>query len=168
MQVRLENYEKKGRNVMKCSSHYDLDAVSQCVDCGKALCPECTNKFSFPVCSSCNLARIQLDKKFFKKNIILMVVFFFVGFFWDDNLSFWESLGRGYFFAGIPWGWATLSRITPNIFLFMPLVGWIVYFLFKAMLSMFIGMFVTPYKIYQSITGLQRSKQLEEYTKSVS
>lgn len=41
-------------------------------------------------------------------------------------------------------GWKILSRLTPNIFLVMPVGGWIAYYFVKAALSLFIGVFVTP------------------------
>ncbi|WP_409296753.1 hypothetical protein V1498_02555 [Peribacillus sp. SCS-26] len=41
----------------------------------------------------------------------------------------------------------------------MPIGGWIIYFFVKCALSLMIGMFVTPFKIYQV-----EAKQLEDYT----
>ena len=48
-------------------------------------------------------------------------------------------------------GWKALNRITPNIFLIMPIGGWFVYFFFKGMLSVAIGMFVAPFVIANMI-----------------
>jgi len=59
-------------------------------------------------------------------------------------------IGCGYF------GWKALSRITPSIFLIMPLMGWFIYFFIKGMLSVVIGAFIAPYqigKMISSITG---------------
>jgi hypothetical protein len=147
---------------MKCYMHYEMDAVSTCVDCGKAMCPTCSEKFTFPICSNCNLGRIQDDRKLLIKNSIITVVFFIFGFSMGEG--FFGSLFAGYFFAGVPWGWSALNRITPNIFLFMPLIGWLIYFAIKFGISLMIGMFVTPFKIYQIITGLRKAKDLEDYT----
>lgn len=55
---------------MKCYRHYEMDAVSQCLDCGKALCPECTNKWTIPICDACNLKRANNDSKNIKKNVL--------------------------------------------------------------------------------------------------
>lgn len=44
-------------------------------------------------------------------------------------------------------GWKALSRIQPNIFLILPIGGWIIYFLVKGVLSVMIGVFVAPYVI---------------------
>ncbi len=65
---------------MKCHQHYDNDAVSQCVDCGRGLCPDCTSKWTIPICDSCNLSRASNDKKAVIKNIILMIPLFILGY----------------------------------------------------------------------------------------
>lgn len=44
-------------------------------------------------------------------------------------------------------GWRALNFITPNIFLIMPLAGWVVYFIIKGILSFFIGFIVAPFQI---------------------
>lgn len=150
---------------MKCHKHYAKDAVSQCVDCGKALCPECTNKFSVPLCDMCELSRISANKSLLIKNSIIMVVAFIIGFS-TQQPDFGSRLLFGLFCAGVPWGWGALNRITPNIFLFLPLVGWLIYFFSKLVLSMMIGIFITPFKIYGIIKGLNVAKELENYTLS--
>ncbi|MGG7619550.1 hypothetical protein [Bacillus coreaensis] len=150
---------------MKCHKHYEMDAVSTCVDCGKALCPQCSEKFTFPICDSCNLTRIKNDKNLLVKNSIIMAILFIIGFS-SSSGGFFGALLLGYFFAGIPWGWSALNKITPNIFLFMPLIGWVIYFGIKLVLSLLIGMFVTPFKIYQIVKGMKEVKELEEYTRA--
>lgn len=155
---------------MKCFKHYDRDAVSQCVDCGKALCPECTNKFNIPLCDQCALNRITANKNLLIKNSVIMIVLFIFGFqFIGDRFTgFGQRLFDGYFLAGIPWGWSVLNKITPDIFLCMSFVGWIIYFVIKILISMLIGMFVTPYKIYKIVTGLKNAKELQNYTNGTS
>lgn len=44
-------------------------------------------------------------------------------------------------------GWKALNFITPNIFLVMPLVGWLFYFFIKGIVSFFIGCIVAPFQI---------------------
>lgn len=151
---------------MKCHKHYESDAVSTCVDCGKALCPVCTEKFTFPICDNCNLARINSEKSLLIKNSIVMIIMFFIGFSFNSDNNLFESLLLGYFFAGVPWGWSTLNKITPNIFLFMPVIGWVIYFVVKFIISIMIGMFVTPFKIYGIINGLKQAKANEIYTRA--
>ena len=152
---------------MKCYYHGDTDAVAQCVDCGKGLCKECASRFAIPICPECNLKRIKTDKKQLHKNIIIMVIAFIIGFCVSSGQNVGLRLLIGYFFAGIPWGWSVLTRITPNMFLFLSWVGWIIYALLKFCLAAIIGMFVTPYKIYKIVKELSEANEKEKYTKQV-
>ena len=62
------------------------------------------------------------------------------------------GIAFGYF------GWKSLSRIQPNIFLIMPIVGWLIYFFVKGVLSVLIGMFVAPFVIAKKVTeSIQRN-----------
>ena len=55
-------------------------------------------------------------------------------------------------------GWQALSKITPRVFLVMPVGGWIVYFVVKGALSFFLGVFVAPYVIAKKIVeSIQKS-----------
>lgn len=51
-------------------------------------------------------------------------------------------------------GWKALNKITPRVFLILPLIGWVIYFLVKFFLSMIIGTFVTPFVIAKWIANL--------------
>ena len=51
-------------------------------------------------------------------------------------------------------GWRALRKITPRIFLIMPIIGWIIFFLIKAILSFIIGVFVAPYVIARGIANI--------------
>lgn len=44
-------------------------------------------------------------------------------------------------------GWKALNFITPNIFLIMPIGGWIIYFLIKGIVAFFIGFVIAPFQI---------------------
>lgn len=55
-------------------------------------------------------------------------------------------LGCGYF------GWQSLNKITPKIFLWMPLAGWAIYFLVKGLLSIIVGAFIAPFWIGKKIS----------------
>lgn len=48
-------------------------------------------------------------------------------------------------------GWKALNRITPKIFLILPGIGWVIYFVFKGLASLLIGMFVAPFVISKRI-----------------
>ena len=148
---------------MKCSQHYDRDAVAHCVDCGRALCPECTNKWSIPICDTCNYNRAGNDKNQVVKNIALMVPLFILGF-WivPPQGSFVLKFMFGYLLAGLPWGWNFLNRITPNIFLILPIFGWVIYFIIKFSIALCIGEFVLPYKIFTLYKSYKNAKVIQE------
>ena len=44
-----------------------------------------------------------------------------------------------FFLACVPYGWSCLNRITPNVFLWMPFVGWLMYFILKVALAAAVG-----------------------------
>lgn len=136
---------------MNCHKHSKITSVSQCIDCGRGLCPECTNKYSVPICDSCNYNRAENDQKVALRNLLLMVAFFVFGFYVSSSAGkpLLENLFSGYVFAGIPWGWNILTMITPQVFLILPGVGWLIYFFIKFCIAALIGWLVTPFKIYQ-------------------
>ena len=47
---------------MNCYNHIDQPAVGTCIDCGKGLCSECSNKYTIFICDSCNLKRLYTEK----------------------------------------------------------------------------------------------------------
>lgn len=152
---------------MKCHKHHDRDAVSQCVDCGKALCPDCTNRWSIPICDNCTYTRAGNDKNEVIKKILFMIPLFVLGFWYtSDQASFDERLVLGYMLAGLPWGWSFLNRITPNIFLFLPIFGWIIYFALKIIFSLLIGGFILPYKLFMSFRNYQNAQQIQGIIKN--
>ncbi len=50
-------------------------------------------------------------------------------------------------------GWRALSGIQPDMFLWMSIAGWVTYFMLKLLLSVMIGVFVTPFKIARWIAN---------------
>lgn len=48
-------------------------------------------------------------------------------------------------------GWKSLNKITPRIFLIMPIIGWVIYFTVKFILAYFVGVVIAPYKIAKMI-----------------
>lgn len=75
-----------------------------------------------------------------------------------DTGTVWGIIALIIVIAWAVFGWRSLSAITPNIFLFMPLVGWVIYFVIKGFLSVILGVFVAPYHIAKLIRNqLQKS-----------
>lgn len=154
---------------MKCAQHNDHDAVGQCQDCGRGLCPECLDKYGYPCCDNCAAEYIKEHRSHWIKQAVMSIPGFIFGFIiliGPGQANIGIAILGGFLFAGIPWGWGALSRITPNIFLWMSLPGWVVYFMIKIWLSTIIGIFIMPYKIYRIVTELRAAKVAESYTGS--
>lgn len=49
-------------------------------------------------------------------------------------------------------GWKVLAFITPNVFLIMPIGGWVIYFLIKGVIAFFIGYIVAPFVIGKKVS----------------
>jgi hypothetical protein len=95
---------------------------------------------------------------------VLTIVFGGIGF-WlislDVKAPVLNKILVTYMLASLPWGWSALDRITPNIFLFMPLGSWVFYFMVKATLSMFVGLVALPLKIVTTLIEWRRVKKLK-------
>lgn len=48
-------------------------------------------------------------------------------------------------------GWKTLAAIQPSMFLFPPIVGWLLYFFIKGFLSLIVGIFAAPIQVARAI-----------------
>lgn len=59
-------------------------------------------------------------------------------------------------------GWKALNKITPDIFLFMSIGGWAIYFLIKGLLSIMIGAFIAPFQIGKMISTAVSNSVSEE------
>ncbi len=73
----------------------------------------------------------------------------------QGSSNFFAALLIGLIIAGIPAGWRTLTKITPQVFLFLPIGGWVLYFLLKGLLSMFIGWTTLPFRVVKCIRALR-------------
>lgn len=59
-------------------------------------------------------------------------------------------------------GWKALNKITPDIFLFMSIGGWAIYFLIKGLLSIMIGAFIAPFQIGKMISNAVANSMAED------
>lgn len=148
---------------MKCFNHINMDAVGQCVDCNKGLCSDCVELYSPPLCRDCMLKRTSATKSELVKSCILSIIFCIAGFIVVllGEHNFLMAIAAGYVWGGIPWGWQALNRITPSVFLFLPLIGWVIYFIIKLILSCWVGIVVTPFKIYRLLSEYRNVRSLE-------
>ena len=56
-----------------------------------------------------------------------------------------------YISCGIVLGRKALTGITPNMFLILPLIGWVFYFILKTLLALAIGWIILPFKMAKDI-----------------
>ena len=140
---------------MACYYHQQRETSATCNTCGKHLCVECASVFEPPTCMSCADNIISDIKKEMIKNIAISVVLMVVGIVISKS-------PYGALLAGIPYGWSALTKITPTLFVWMPLVGWVIYFFIKLLLAYIIGIFALPFKLYQWIAEMRRVKRLQQ------
>lgn len=150
---------------MNCYEHPIQSAVAQCPDCGKGLCAECASAYSKPICNPCNRSRINAEKSGIIKELVLT---YGLGILLGVLFARWTNRGLSfhlmyaivsygisiYIFPGIVPGWKTLTRITPAIFLFMPIIGWMLYFIIKLALSLCLGLVMLPVRTVRNIHRL--------------
>lgn len=143
---------------MNCFNHPNESAVGTCQDCKKGLCQNCATKYEISICNDCNSKRIQIEKTEIIKN--LLAIIFIGGFLFLFNKSisksqipvtFTQMLFSYYACCSIVAGWRFLNKITPQMFLFLPIIGWVIYFFVKLFISALIGFFVLPYILFRDI-----------------
>lgn len=157
---------------MNCYEHPMQPAVAQCPDCGKGLCTECASTYSIPICSRCNKKRINAEKA---EIITELVLTFGLGLLLAIPFARWTNQGLSfhlvycvisyaipiYVFSGIVPGWKTLTRITPAVFLFLPIIGWVLYFIIKLCLSLCLGLIMLPIRTVRNIYRLNALQKIK-------
>ena len=81
-----------------------------------------------------------------------------------SSLTASSLIGIFYSGIGIQYGWRALNSITPSMFLVLPIAGWFIYFVAKAVISGLIGFFITPVKIFQDINRYLELRKILKYT----
>ena len=156
---------------MNCYNHAETTAVASCIDCGKGLCKECASLYSSPICNECNLARVGEDRSSNIKVFIPSMLFFIIGFVLMMMSKSHEgtiiqkilsAIVLGYLFGGIPWGWRVITFITPQMFLFMSIFGWIIYFVLKLILSFAVGIVAMPIAVIRLLVNMISARNKEE------
>lgn len=64
-------------------------------------------------------------------------------------------------------GWKSLNKITPNMFLWMPLASWVFYYLIKGILSCLIGAFIAPFWLGKKISSAIMD-QVDDIVKNIT
>lgn len=60
--------------------------------------------------------------------------------------------------AGTPCGWRALSSMQPRMFLFLPIIGWLIYFGIKLFLSYWIGYIAMPMQIVKAFRAARATE----------
>lgn len=144
---------------MNCFHHPHSVAVSSCPDCNKGLCVECSQQYSFPICRECNHRRIGNERIGIIKDFFIIFGGGALITFIMTNLPTKASIELPlttvllmfYTYSGLIAGWRFLNKITPEYFLFLPFIGWLIYFIVKMFISGILGIFILPYRIFMNI-----------------
>lgn len=132
---------------MKCFYHPLEYAVAQCIDCHKGLCRQCASKYLMPICDDCNNKRRANERLSYIKPLIVCLILYFVGY--NLELKGLDKTFGAYMLMCAYAGWKFINRFFPSVFLWFSLRAIFIYFIFKLVVSMFIGFFATPlYLIY--------------------
>lgn len=157
---------------MNCYNHPTQVAVAQCSDCSKGLCSQCATAYSIPICNTCNKSRIRNERSRIIKELLFTVVFgaglaylvgeklFFNGLSFSMKTTILYYVIYTYAFAGIVAGWKTLTSITPRIFLVLPIIGWLLYFVVKLFLSFWLGLIMLPIRTVRNIIRLVKLQKI--------
>lgn len=129
-----------------------------CSKCGRPLCHQCANQFTPPICANCASTVADEMKTELKKKIGVSVILMIIGVAITQN-------PMGFVLAGVPFGWSILTGITPSMFVWMPLMGWVIYFIVKFLIAYIIGIFVLPYKIYKYVTEIKQAESISQIAK---
>lgn len=155
---------------MNCFYHPTDVSTAICQDCGRGLCHHCSKAYETPICIACNRERIKSDKTYLMKDFAIifglggLFFLFFGGIIFSSSAKFnlFLLLYSYYLFCSIVAGWRFLTKISPNFFLVLPLVGWLIFFLIKGMISVFVGPFILPYRVYQNIKRWKELNEIEQ------
>jgi len=165
---------------MNCFYHPETPSVATCIDCGKGLCISCASNLTETICKQCNTSRGSNEIKSIRKDLFqvflggILITYFYQSIYLHYILKSKTVLTSEpkvfglyllllvvsyYYSIGIIIGWKTLNRLTPRTFMFLPLIGWLIYFVIKLYASMFVGIVWTPVWLYKKIKRLKKVKQ---------
>lgn len=152
---------------MNCFNHPMETATATCQDCQKGLCQECATMYEMPICQNCNHHRVKTEKEDIIKDYMIILV---VGAILCYGLHSLSGMGKKevsfpifmYYicFAAVA-GWRFLNKKLPTFFLSLPIVGWVLFWTIKFILSYLIGIFVLPYKIVKDILRWRTLNQIQ-------
>ncbi len=138
---------------MNCYYHPEQPAIGYCSECGKSLCKACVDRYGTNLCCDCVNAygaKLKADKRklLIRTGVIfgtVLILCLASGYF-----PFYVALVLAYALAGLPCGWHALSAIQPRMFLFLPIIGWVIYFVIKFFLSYCVGLVAMPVQVVKA------------------
>ncbi len=171
---------------MKCYYHENKDAVGTCKECGKSLCKTCVDKYKSGLCESCEQkrkekaqkvlddkkAKLKMDAKSVRNDTIkdlvvagvLSVVCAIIGY----SIEGFQGL---LMFIGFPWGWKLINQLMTGNFMGWLMVltdkFWIVAYILKFGLALFIGAFTWPFFIGYKIYIFIKANNFEKETRNM-
>jgi len=173
-----------------CYKHTNEEAVSECEDCGKSLCGNCSRKYGdICICDECNLNRNTKSQVKIISFLIPSILLFIGGALLNifvlkinmqgDILSkIIGALLMGYVFAGFPWGWRFLSKFwsTPKFPRYygdgyrlvtgIDYLFWWIGIVLKFFAAVFVGLIALPLVLIEPIFKLIKAKKLEKAIKN--
>lgn len=157
---------------MNCITHQGREAARFCSKCGNPICGDCANEFGGYCIHCAKIACKETKKKAittFGLSAIFAILFFtviIIEIIYSSKSNVMENILMLVlsivFGAGIPFGWSALNRLTSNLFLFLPLVGWLIYFVIKFILAYFIGWAVAIPKFIALVRELRVTQEMEK------
>lgn len=151
---------------MNCYNHPNIVAVAQCCSCGKFLCKWCIQKDEPVLCKTCSTKYAANDKR--KASMELLVTFgvgflIYLLFYSGITFDYQKYISSGlfsqrytsaiflYISFGIVAGWKSLNKITPKVFMILPFIGWLIYFVVKIYASILVGIVMLPIRTIMNI-----------------
>jgi hypothetical protein len=151
------------------------DAVTRCPGCGKAMWPSGPFRLSPPVCGDCYSRGIRRAAR----REIIRELLLTVGTGWAvaapvmaNHATFFRDVTFhragsyvamfvivSYGMSSVIAGWKTLNRITPAVFLILPVLGWVIYFIVKLVLAFYVGLVMFPVRTLYGLFRLYRLRK---------
>ena len=151
---------------MNCYNHTDIQYVGTCTDCGKGLCVDCIDKYTIPICDTCNIQRLKAEKATIIKDWIITFIIACIGTYFIYKNKGEKDFSIFFIFyicIGVRYAWKLLTNIASKWVLTMSFGAWVIYYFMKLLLSVLIGIFIVPIQILLDIKRLFEVNKLEKF-----
>lgn len=120
------------------------------------LCPGCAKRFEPPMCDGCLVQNNSRAERELWTGLVITAGIAIICPFILRSLGYplGQSILIAFQFAFAGWGWKFLTAHLPSLSR-SAMAIWFVYFLFKLVASMFVGLVVGPYQVFRSVTQLR-------------